>query len=277
MVVNTITIGLGKNSFISNTALGTSVLSSISSGVLNTGVGYYSLKSNTTGSNNTGLGYQSLGLNSTGIDNTAFGANAGDKLTTGAKNIFVGSLAGSKIATGTTSNTTGANSVLIGYDVRPAADGETNEIVISGYTGSGIGMIGKGSNTTTIGNSATTDTYINGNLNLTGQIKLTNAVLSKSDTYAFATTDNANLLVYSGTTAGKTITLPAASAANTGREITIKNIGTVSLTIASAGGYLISDSSTTTAVTLAIGIEPSNNWIKAISDGTNWIILRALF
>jgi hypothetical protein len=101
-------------------------------------------------------------------------------------------------------------------------------------------------------------------------------VLSKSDTYAFGSTDNANLLVYSGTTAGKTITLPVASV-NTGREITIKNIGTVSLTIASAGGTLISDSTTTAATSVAIGIEPSNNWIKAISDGTNWIILRGLF
>ena len=275
--VQGIGIGLGSGGITTNTAVGTGVLINNFNGSKNTGLGYLTLVANISGIENTGIGTNSLNRTSTGSNNTAIGSNSGDKLTTGAKNIFVGSLAGSKIATGTTSNTTGANSVLIGYDVRPAADGETNEIVISGYTGSGIGMIGKGSNTTTIGNSATTDTYINGNLNLTGQIKLTNAVLSKSDTYAFATTDNANLLVYSGTTAGKTITLPAASAANTGREITIKNIGTVSLTIASAGGYLISDSSTTTATTLAIGIEPSNNWIKAISDGTNWIILRALF
>jgi hypothetical protein len=276
MVVNTLTIGLGKNYFISNTALGASVLSSISSGVLNTGVGYYSLKANTTGSNNTGLGYQSLGLNSTGTDNTAFGANAGDKLTTGAKNIFVGSLAGSKIATGSTSNAAGANSVLIGYDVRPAADSQTNQIVISGYDGV-AGTVGKGSNTTSIGNSATTDAYIYGNLNVTGQIKLNNAVLSKSATYAFLTTDNANLLVFTGSTATQTITLPSAVTVGAGREITIKNVATVSVAIASAGGYLISDSNTTTATGLNIGIEPSNNWIKAISDGTNWIILRALF
>ena len=166
---------------------------------------------------------------------------------------------------------------MIGTDVRPLADGQTNQIVIAGYTGSGTGMTGKGSNTTTIGNSATTDTYINGNLNLTGQIKLTNAVLSKSATYAFLTTDNANLLVFTGATAGQTITLPSAVTVGAGREITIKNVASVSVAIASAAGYLISDSSTTTATGLNIGVEPSNNWIKAISTGSNWIILRALF
>jgi hypothetical protein len=188
---------------------------------------------------------------------------------------MLGSYAGNYVGSGSTLNSTGLNSVLIGYDVRPLANADTNEIVISGYNGT-AGTVGKGSNTTSIGNSATTDTYIYGNLNVTGQIKLNNAVLSKSDTYAFATTDNANLLVYTGTTAGKTITLPVAST-NTGREITIKNIGTVSVAIASNGGYLISDSTTTNATGLNIGVEPSNNWIKAISDGTNWIILRALF
>jgi hypothetical protein len=102
-------------------------------------------------------------------------------------------------------------------------------------------------------------------------------VLSKSDSYTILTTDNANILIYSGSAASKTITLPSAVTVGAGREITIKNIASVSVSVAASEGYLISDSSTTTATGLAIGIEPSNNWIKAISDGTNWIILRALF
>jgi hypothetical protein len=102
-------------------------------------------------------------------------------------------------------------------------------------------------------------------------------VLSKSATYTILTTDNANVLVFSGSTASQTITLPSAVTVGAGREITIKNIASVSVSIAATAGYLISDSSTTTDTGLAIGIEPSNNWIKAISDGTNWIILRALF
>ena len=105
----------------------------------------------------------------------------------------------------------------------------------------------------------------------------TASVLSKSSTYTIATTDTAKYVVFSGSTASQTITLPSASAVGAGREITIKNIASVSVTINSTAGNLISDSTTTAATSVAIGIEPSNNWIKAISDGANWIILRALF
>lgn len=103
------------------------------------------------------------------------------------------------------------------------------------------------------------------------------SVLSKAATYTILTTDNANVLVFSGSTASQTITLPSAVTVGAGREFTIKNVASVLVNISASAGYLISDSSTATATGLAIGIEPSNNWIKAISDGTNWIILRALF
>ena len=102
-------------------------------------------------------------------------------------------------------------------------------------------------------------------------------VLAKTDSYDILATDSANLLVYSGSAASKTIKLPSASLAGAGREITIKNIASVSVSVGATSGSLISDSTTTSATSLSIGIEPSNNWIKAISDGTNWIILRALF
>jgi hypothetical protein len=285
--------GIGNRALMSttgssNTAVGSNALLNATTGVDNTAIGKDALQGNTTGSNNIGIGVvagantstgeyniaigkQALQQNTTGSTNIAVGAGAIDFITTGNYNTVLGGFAGRYAGSGNSTNTTTLNnSLLLGYDTRPKLNNDSNEIVIGNST------VGNGSNTTTIGNSATTDTYIYGNLNVTGQIKLNNAVLSKSDTYAFLTTDNANLLVYTGTTAGKTITLPVAST-NTGREITIKNIGTVSLTIASAGGTLISDSTTTAATSLAIGIEPSNNWIKAISDGTNWIILRGLF
>jgi hypothetical protein len=89
--------------------------------------------------------------------------------------------------------------------------------------------------------------------------------------------DNYNLIVFSGSTASQTITLPSASLAGAGREITIKNIASVSVSVNATAGNLISDSTTTGATSLSIGIEPANNWIKAISTGANWIILRALF
>ena len=96
-------------------------------------------------------------------------------------------------------------------------------------------------------------------------------------TATMAATDTYNLIVFSGSTASQTITLPSASLAGAGREITIKNIASVPVSINATAGNLISDSTTTAATSLSIGIEPSNNWIKAISTGSNWIILRALF
>jgi hypothetical protein len=83
-------------------------------------------------------------------------------------------------------------------------------------------------------------------------------------------------IVFTGTST-QTITLPTADAAGNGREYTIKNISNQIITIAAGGSNIISDSATTTAKSVALGIEPSNNWMKLISDGTNWYVIRALF
>ncbi|MHA8079774.1 hypothetical protein VR610_01325 [Aquirufa regiilacus] len=345
-----------------NTAIGNEAISNAIPGSNNTGIGNRALM-NTTGSSNTAVGSNNLANATTGIDNSSMGSNAGGQLTSGSKNILLGALAGYRVASASVANTTGSNSVLIGYDVRPAADGETNEIVISGYNGT-AGTVGLGSNSTLIGNSATTLTQLMGVVNIpntttststtTGALKVAGGagiagtmfvggdvdvtsttaatstttgalvvtggagiggaayiggtlsiaggtpgagkvlvsdanglaswsansnggVSSISATATMAATDNYNLIVFSGSTASQIITLPSAATVGAGREITIKNIASVPVGVASTSGTLISDSTTTAATSLNIGIEPSNNWIKAISNGTNWIILRALF
>ena len=90
-------------------------------------------------------------------------------------------------------------------------------------------------------------------------------------------TSTATYIIFTGSTASQTITIPSAVTLGAGREITIKNVASVSVSIASAGGYLIQDNSTLAATGAALGIEPSNNWMKLVSDGTNWYIFRALF
>ncbi len=90
-------------------------------------------------------------------------------------------------------------------------------------------------------------------------------------------TATASYIIFTGSTAGVTITIPSAVTLGAGRELTIKNVASVSVTIASAGGNLIQDNSTLSATTAALGIEPSNNWMKLVSDGTHWYIFRALF
>ena len=90
-------------------------------------------------------------------------------------------------------------------------------------------------------------------------------------------TSTATYIIFTGSTASQTITIPSAVTLGAGREITIKNVARVSVSIASAAGYLIQDNSTLTSTGAALGIEPSNNWMKLVSDGTNWYIFRALF
>ncbi len=427
-----------------NTALGTSSLFTNLDGVNNTAVGNNSLNSNSSGGNNVALGYKALQANSTGSNNVAVGANAIFENTAGNNNVGVGyfamrynnasnnvalgyyaggglgynnSIAGDKNVflgnyagyaagpiTGSAVNTTGSNSVMIGYDVRPAATGETNQIVISGYNGT-ASTVGQGANTTSIGNSATTRAVIygstslsnlssaassgnggdftleaqdgfttgntnGGNINLTpgasngtgtagrvninsvinvaagtanastnglsstinaqnagtgnqnggdinltpgtatgtgtagivkinGSIQITGGSPSAgkiltSDANGVATwqnsggsvvtmsatgtaTSTASYIIFTGSTASQTITIPSAVTLGAGRELTIKNVASVSVNISSAGGYLIQDNSTLTSASAALGIEPSNNWMKLVSDGINWYIFRALF
>jgi hypothetical protein len=87
----------------------------------------------------------------------------------------------------------------------------------------------------------------------------------------------ASYVIFTGSTASQTITIPSAVTVGAGREITIKNVASVSVSIASTAGKLIQDNSTLNATTAALGIEPSNNWMKLVSDGTDWYIFRALF
>jgi hypothetical protein len=74
-------------------------------------------------------------------------------------NTFIGYNAGRYIADGATAAATNYDSLLIGASTRLSANGTGNEIVI------GTGAIGLGANTTVIGNTNITQTYIRGNLN----------------------------------------------------------------------------------------------------------------
>ena len=176
LTVQNLTIGKGNNSLTNNTALGYRALFHITTGNYNTAVGYESSHNTTTGQYNTSLGQSALFTNTTGSQNTALGLNAlllntsgGSNVvvgldalqhnTTGSSNTALGYNAGSHITGGATPNTTASNSVFIGRDSKPAADGETNQIVI------GQNAVGNGSNTATFGNTATTANYFTGAIN----------------------------------------------------------------------------------------------------------------
>ena len=147
----------------SNSAIGVSALNSNTTGSSNSAIGAFSLNSNTIGGTNSAIGVNALFSNTTGGGNNAIGVNALFSNTTGGNNSAIGVNAGRYVGSGTsTQNTAGSGNVFIGYNVRPAADIQTNQIVIAGYIGSGDGAIGLGSNTTSIGNSSTTISKIYG-------------------------------------------------------------------------------------------------------------------
>ncbi|MGQ7944625.1 tail fiber domain-containing protein [Flavobacterium sp. WC2509] len=98
--------------------------------------------------NNTAFGQNALAQAATGRFNTALGYNALYNITTGENNTAIGYSAGA-------GSNNGSNSVYVGANTTSSA-GATNEIVI------GAGIIGNGTNTTTIGDSNTTTTFLRG-------------------------------------------------------------------------------------------------------------------
>jgi hypothetical protein len=102
-------------------------------------------------------------------------------------------------------------------------------------------------------------------------------VTSTSSNATYTSSSNVTYIIFTGSTGSQTITLPTAASVGNGREFTIKNVSTVNVSVAAGGAYIISDSSTTSATSAALGTEPSNNWMKLISDGTSWYVMRALF
>ncbi|MCZ2487184.1 hypothetical protein [Aquirufa antheringensis] len=114
----------------------------------------------------------------------------------------------------------------------------------------------------------------------TGNATWSNAggtVTTTSSNTTYTASTNVTYIIFTGSSAS-TLTLPTAADVGNGREFTIKNVSSVIVTI-SAGGTckITSDASTVNDTTAALGIEPSNNWMKLISDGTKWYVMRALF
>jgi hypothetical protein len=169
-----------------NTAIGVDAGSSVTTGVNNTFIGYEAGKLATAGNSNTMIGFGSGAAMITADSNTSVGSSSCASLTYGGSNTAVGvgslySLSGSQLSDSASYNTavgvnagryrgsgslTNANSkygIYLGYSPRANDTGGTeNETVI------GNSLVGNGSNTVTIGNSAITDTYLRGNMHLEG-------------------------------------------------------------------------------------------------------------
>ena len=216
-----------------NIAIGNNAMMSNATGGQNIAIGVETLVKNTSGNENTAMGFSAARETTTGSANTSIGWRAGGHVTTGAKNIFLGYMAGYTYSTGnTTYNKTGLNSVMIGYDVRPLADGDNNEIVISGYNGS-AGTVGLGSNTTLIGSSTTTSARIMGALNLpntTASSSTTTGALTMAGGVGIAGALNAG-----GTLTAGTVTYPNTHG-TANQVLSTTGSGTLAWTTPASGG-----------------------------------------
>ena len=191
VLIDGLTVGKGKGTTggeYANTAFGFEALGSITTGYNNTAIGHQALKSNigqamqtaigwnalklNNGGSNTAVGDRALGSSVNGYGNTAVGffalKNSEGQLNVaiglysavncgGNYNTTIGSYSG---YTGVGNLETGIGNILVGYSAGMGSGNSaaTNSIVI-GYNG-----LGNGSNTTTIGNSSTTATYLYGTI-----------------------------------------------------------------------------------------------------------------
>lgn len=134
----------------------------------------------TTGFSNLAIGENALNFMSTGANNVGIGRAALRSLTTSSNNVGIGYYAGRYISGGVSLNSTSSNSIYLGMNAYPLANGDTNEIVI------GYGAVGIGSNTAIIGNSNIVTTALRGDVVIGGTTKTTSAALDvQSTTKAF--------------------------------------------------------------------------------------------
>jgi hypothetical protein len=239
----------GVNSGIANTT-----------GFNNTFFGLQSGQSNTTGQFNTYFGEQAGSGNITGSANTALGSRAGLSITNGSDNSFFGNFAGAFLTAGSNNAFFGKdagrfiagggnlaisnNSIFFGWGTRANGDNETNQIVI-GYDARGLG-----SNTTRIGNTSTTQTWLGGSLTLGTQV-----------------TPAARLHVVGSGTSSSTWTAQFHNASTGGNNaLMIRDDGNIGIGTSSPGAKLQINGSGNTNASTALTVQNS--------DGVNLLRIR---
>ena len=144
-----------------NSLYGKSAGAAITQGFNNTAAGSNSSSQLTNAGNNSSFGAYSLYQLVNGNQNSAFGSNSFFYLQAdSSRNTAVGCSAGAFRGGGGSTLDTASNSIYIGDTSRASGNGVVNEIVI------GCDAIGGGSNTVTLGNTSTANTFIGGNLRL---------------------------------------------------------------------------------------------------------------
>jgi hypothetical protein len=217
-----------------NTSMGSYSLLHNTIGSYNTAIGFFSATENTTGSSNSSFGFDTLHSNTTGNNNSAFGYHALRNNTTGYNNTSVGSASGqSMLATvgstciGTNADTAFNYSTAIGSNSVCTADhqimlGTENETVfICGKTIQNSPLV-LNQTLNVSGLTTLTDTHINTNLTIDGELVF-NGTINSLSTFQFAKLTNVrsdiqqqfdnntpvgSVLTYAGTASSLTGYLP---------------------------------------------------------------------
>lgn len=146
-----------QNTFVGRASGYGNADASLNVGTKNTAIGDSSMFSYTTASENVSAGVNSMVSTTTGKQNVCLGVNSLYSGTGCDLNVVIGYNAGRYYGNSgsVTAMTDVDSSIYIGHNSHgSAATGVTNEIAI------GANSVGNGSNTTTLGNSSTTNTYI---------------------------------------------------------------------------------------------------------------------
>lgn len=202
ITVNGITFGAGLTAALGCVSAGAGALASNTSGTLNTAVGNSAINAMTNGS-----------------DNVAVGNGAGSYLTTGSHSVVIGT--GAAQLNGSASNVTAINQcVVVGDSARlSTVSSDTNAIVI------GYDARGRGSNTSVIGNTSTTASYVYGSLAVGNSFLATLDPSSLTANRTITIPDSAGTLVLGGGSCSG-----SCSGTNTGDQTSVSgNAGTATV------------------------------------------------
>lgn len=90
-----------------------------------------------------------------------------------------------------------------------------------------------------------------------------------------STQDNFSLYLFVGVQTEALLTLPSVSE-NSGKELIVKNLNSfnAALTISTSGGDQIANGGDNYSTTFNLPADPSNSWVRFISDGFYWIAFK---
>jgi hypothetical protein len=193
-----------------NVAIGAAALQSNKIGTYNMAIGSLALQ-NVNNDQNTAIGFGALN-GTTGYGNIGIGFAAQYDKTTGNEDVAIGLFAGRYQVSGGSSVTSSSNSVYIGTAAYPGKNNASNIIVI------GHSAVGNGDNTTTIGNSSTTATYIPA-----GKLRIGNTTAPTATLHLPAGTSSANTAPLKFTSGTPTTTPEAGAVEWDGSNLFVTN------------------------------------------------------